>query len=215
MALDDSALDILFRSARTKWEWTDQPVTEADLRALYDLLKFGPTSANSSPARFVFVCTPEGKEKLKPALSAGNIDKTMAAPVTVIVAQDPLFYQHLPKLFPPADAKSWFSGNPDLAEETAFRNSISSPQDFPEWLHIQRTSSDIWYGIFPRHHPFSSSPCSYCPEQPRRVCCHQGKQRRSARIPRYVFADPTVFDCSFHGRGHRGRLDEALHGLSH
>ncbi len=123
MALDDSALDILFRSARTKWEWTDQPVTEADLRALYDLLKFGPTSANSSPARFVFVCTPEGKEKLKPALSAGNIDKTMAAPVTVIVAQDPLFYQHLPKLFPPADAKSWFSGNPDLAEETAFRNS--------------------------------------------------------------------------------------------
>ncbi|HEY1858376.1 malonic semialdehyde reductase [Acidocella sp.] len=123
MALDDSALDILFRSARTKWEWTDQPVTEEDLHELYDLVKLGPTSANTSPARFMFVRSEAGKEKLKPALSAGNVDKTMAAPVTVIVAQDPLFYQHLPKLFPPADAKSWFSGNPDLAEETAFRNS--------------------------------------------------------------------------------------------
>jgi 3-hydroxypropanoate dehydrogenase len=123
MALDDTALDILFRTARTKWQWTDQPVTEEDLRELYDLVKFGPTSANSSPARFVFVRSPAGKEKLKPALSAGNIDKTMAAPVTVIVAHDPLFYYHLPKLFPQADAKSWFSGNPDLAEETAFRNS--------------------------------------------------------------------------------------------
>jgi 3-hydroxypropanoate dehydrogenase len=121
--LDDQALDVLFREARTKWEWTDEPVTDEDLNAIYDLLKLGPTSANCSPGRFVFVRTPEGKEKLKPALSAGNLEKTMAAPVTVIVAQDPMFYHHLPKLFPPADAKSWFSGNPDLAEETAFRNS--------------------------------------------------------------------------------------------
>jgi len=123
MALDDTALDVLFRNARTKWEFTDEPVTDDDLRAIYDLMKLGPTSANCSPARLVFVRTPEGKEKLRPALSAGNIDKVMAAPVTVIVAQDPLFYQHLPTLFPPADAKAWFSGNPDLAEETAFRNS--------------------------------------------------------------------------------------------
>jgi len=123
MALDDKALDILFRESRTKWEFTDEPVTDADLQAIYDLMKMGPTSANCSPARLVFVRSPEGKEKLKPALSAGNIDKVMAAPVTVIIAQDPLFYQHLPKLFPPADAKAWFSGNPDLAEETAFRNS--------------------------------------------------------------------------------------------
>jgi 3-hydroxypropanoate dehydrogenase len=123
MALDDHALDILFRSARSKWEWTDQPVTDEDIAALYELVKLGPTSANCSPARFVFIRTPEGKEKLKPALSAGNLDKTMAAPVTVIVAHDPQFYQLLPKLFPPADAKAWFSGNPDLAEETAFRNS--------------------------------------------------------------------------------------------
>jgi len=121
--LDETALDVLFRAARTKWEWTDEPVTDDDLKALYELVKLGPTSANCTPARFVFIRTPEGKEKLRPALSGGNIDKTMAAPVTVIVAQDPLFYQHLPKLFPPADAKAWFSGNPDLAEETAFRNS--------------------------------------------------------------------------------------------
>jgi 3-hydroxypropanoate dehydrogenase len=123
MALDDHALDILFRAARTKWEWTEAPVTDDDLVALYELVKLGPTSANCSPARFVFVRTPEGKEKLRPALSAGNLDKTMAAPVTVIIAQDPLFYTHLPKLYPPADAKAWFSGNPDLAQETAFRNS--------------------------------------------------------------------------------------------
>jgi 3-hydroxypropanoate dehydrogenase len=123
MALDDAALDALFRSARTKWEWTDQPVTDADLEALYHLVKLGPTSANTSPARFVFIRTPEGKEKLKPALSAGNLEKTMAAPVTVIIAYDPLFYTHLPKLYPPVDAKAWFSGNPDLAQETAFRNS--------------------------------------------------------------------------------------------
>jgi len=121
--LDETALDVLFRAARTKWEWTDEPVTDDDLKALYELVKLGPTSANCTPARFVFIRTTEGKEKLKPALSAGNLEKTMAAPVTVIVAQDPMFYQHLPKLFPPADAKAWFSGNPDLAEETAFRNS--------------------------------------------------------------------------------------------
>ena len=84
-------------------------MTDDELRAVYDLMKFGPTSANCSPARFVFVRTPEAKEKLKPALSAGNLDKTMAAPVTVIVAYDPKFYDHLPKLFPPADARAWFS----------------------------------------------------------------------------------------------------------
>jgi len=123
MAIDDAALNALFLEARTIWEYADTPVTDSDLAAIYELVKLGPTSANCSPARFVYVRSPEAKEKLKPALSAGNLDKTMAAPVTVIVAQDPLFYQHLPTLFPHADAKSWFSGNPDLAEETAFRNS--------------------------------------------------------------------------------------------
>jgi 3-hydroxypropanoate dehydrogenase len=123
MPIDDAALNELFRDARTKWDYADREVTDDELKALYDLVKMGPTSANSSPARFVFVRSAEGKEKLKPALSAGNLDKTMAAPVTVIVAQDPLFFHKLPELFPHADAKSWFSGNPDLAEETAFRNS--------------------------------------------------------------------------------------------
>jgi 3-hydroxypropanoate dehydrogenase len=122
MALDDAALATLFREARTHSKWTDQPVTDDELRALYDLLKLPPTSANSSPGRFVFVRTPEGKERLRPALSAGNLDKTMAAPVTAIVAYDPHFYDHLPKLFPHVDARAWFSGNPDLADETAFRN---------------------------------------------------------------------------------------------
>jgi 3-hydroxypropanoate dehydrogenase len=122
MPLDDSALDTLFCTARTKNAWTDRPVSDETLQALYGILKFGPTSANCSPARFVFIRTPEAHEKLKPALNPGNIDKTMSAPITVIVAHDPLFYEQLPKLFPHADARAWFSGNPDLAEETAMRN---------------------------------------------------------------------------------------------
>jgi 3-hydroxypropanoate dehydrogenase len=122
MALDDAALDLLFREAHTHNKWTDQPVTDDELRTLFDLLKMGPTSANTSPARFVFVRTPHGKEKLRPALSTGNTDKTMAAPVTVIVAYDPNFHDHLPRLFPHADARSWFVENPALTKETAFRN---------------------------------------------------------------------------------------------
>ena len=120
--LTATALDQLFREARTHNKWQDRPVTDEQLTALYDMLKFGPTSANCSPARFIFVRTPEGKAKLKEALSPGNIEKTMTAPVTVIVAHDPKFYDQLPKLFPHADAKSWFSGNYSLAEQTAFRN---------------------------------------------------------------------------------------------
>jgi 3-hydroxypropanoate dehydrogenase len=123
MSLDHAALDALFSAARTQNKWTDTPVSDADLAAIYDLLKMGPTSANCSPARFVFVRTPEGKEKLKPALSAGNMEKTMTAPVTVIVAYDPKFYDKLPHLFPHADARAWFSGSEALATETAFRNS--------------------------------------------------------------------------------------------
>lgn len=122
MTLDDGALDTLFRNARTKTEWTGEEVSDETLHSLYDLLKFGPTSANSSPARFIFLRTAESRERLKPALNPGNIEKTMAAAVTVIVAYDPQFYEHLPKLFPHADARGWFSGNPDLADETAFRN---------------------------------------------------------------------------------------------
>lgn len=123
MALDDAALDTLFHEARTHNKFTSEPVTDDDLRAIYELAKMGPTSANSSPGRFLFLRTQWAKEKLRPALSAGNTDKTMAAPVTVIVAYDPKFYEHLPKLFPHnPDARGWFSDNPGLAEQTAFRN---------------------------------------------------------------------------------------------
>ena len=121
-ALDDKALDQLFREARTQNKWQDRPVPDSKLEEVYDLLKFAPTSANSSPARFVFVRTAEGKARLKQALSAGNIEKTMTAPVTVIVAYDVEFYEKLGFLFPHADARSWFAGNKAFAEASAFRN---------------------------------------------------------------------------------------------
>ncbi|WP_158818861.1 malonic semialdehyde reductase [Methylocapsa sp. S129] len=120
--LGDSALDTLFRTARTQNKWRDLPVSDALLRELYDLVKMGPTSANCCPARFVFVRALEGKDKLRPALSSANLEKTMSAPVTVIVAEDTLFYEQLPRLFPHADAKSWFTSSPAMAKETAFRN---------------------------------------------------------------------------------------------
>lgn len=120
--LADGALDQIFRVARTQNKWQDRPVPDSKLEELYELLKWGPTSANGSPARFVFVRTSEGKAKLKPALSAGNMEKTMSAPVTAIVAYDPKFYDRLPFLFPHADARSWFAGSETLAEATAFRN---------------------------------------------------------------------------------------------
>ena len=120
--LDDKALDNIFRSARTHNGWLPKPVTDDQLRAIYDLMKWGPTSANCQPARIVFVRTKEGKEKLRPALSAGNTEKTMAAPVTAIVAYDPEFYEHLPRMFPhDQTAITWFKGKPS-AEPTAFRN---------------------------------------------------------------------------------------------
>lgn len=120
--LADEALDRLFRTARTHYGWLDQPVTDEALHQVFDLLKMGPTSANCSPGRFLFLRTPEAKRRLRPALSAGNVDKTMQAPVTCIVAYDPQFYEELPKLFPHTDARSWFAGNEELAATTAFRN---------------------------------------------------------------------------------------------
>lgn len=120
--LNDQALDLLFREARTHNGWQDRPVSSELLHQIYDLMKWGPTSANSSPARFVFVKSPEAKQRLLPALAPGNMEKTMAAPVTAIVAHDLAFYERLPKLFPHADARSWFAGNQPLVETTAFRN---------------------------------------------------------------------------------------------
>ncbi|MDO9503581.1 malonic semialdehyde reductase [Falsiroseomonas sp.] len=120
--LDDQALDTLFREARTQNAWQDRPVPDSKLEEMYNLLKFAPTSANASPARFVFIRTEEAKARLKEALSPGNVEKTMTAPVIAIVAHDTAFYDKLPFLFPHADARSWFAGNPALAETTAFRN---------------------------------------------------------------------------------------------
>ena len=118
----ESALDQLFRDARTHNGWTDEPVGEDLLRRLWDLVKMAPTSANCSPARLVFVTSDAAKEKLKPCLMEGNVAKTMAAPVTVIIGQDMEFYEKLPELFPHTDAKAWFAGNDDLITSTAFRN---------------------------------------------------------------------------------------------
>lgn len=120
--LDDKSLDLLFRNARTQNGWLPRPVTDAQIRAIYEILKMGPTSANSQPARFIFIRTKEGKEKLRPALSEGNTAKTMEAPVTVLVAYDTQFYEHLPRTFPHnPEAITWFKGTP-AAMPTAVRN---------------------------------------------------------------------------------------------
>jgi 3-hydroxypropanoate dehydrogenase len=121
--LGADALDTLFRTARTRNVWTDAPVSEADLRALYDLVKMGPTSANCSPARFLFVTSADQKAKLAEMVLPGNKAKVLGAPVTAIIGFDNKFYDRLPELFPHADARSWFTGSPELARETAFRNS--------------------------------------------------------------------------------------------
>ena len=120
--LSEAALDQLFRSARTFNAWQPKEVSDAQLHQLYELAKFGPTSANSSPMRLIFIKSKEAKEALAPFLSEGNRAKTLAAPVTAIVATDHAFYEKLPHLFPHADARSWFEGNQALIDVTAFRN---------------------------------------------------------------------------------------------
>lgn len=122
-AIPDAALDQVWRDARTHNAFTAEPVTDADLEAIFDLMKWGPTSANCQPLRIVFARSAEAKAKLAPALSAGNHDKTMAAPVTAIFAYDLEFYERLPALFPHTDARSWFAGKPDAILATAQRNS--------------------------------------------------------------------------------------------
>ncbi|MEQ9447234.1 MAG: malonic semialdehyde reductase, partial [Rhodospirillaceae bacterium] len=120
--IDQAGLNLLFMEARTQNSWHQKPVPEDLMRRVFDLMKMAPTSANCSPGRFVFVASSEGKDKLKPALSEGNLAKTMSAPLTVIIAYDMEFYEHLPKLFPHTDARAWFTGHDDLIHETAFRN---------------------------------------------------------------------------------------------
>ncbi len=113
----------LFDNARTHNGFQPEPIPEATLRQLYDLLKWGPTSANCSPARFIFVSSPEGKEKLLAGMSPGNQEKTRSAPVSVVIGMDMAFFEKLPQLFPHADAKAWFVGNQPMIDATAFRNS--------------------------------------------------------------------------------------------
>ena len=122
--VSDEDLDIIFRRARTHSAWLDKPVEDALLRQVYDLAKLGPTSANMCPMRIVFVKSRAAKEKLKPALDAGNVTKTMSAPVTAIIAMDVHFYEKLPKLYPHVDAKAWFKDLPEnVLEYVALRNS--------------------------------------------------------------------------------------------
>ena len=120
--LSEPALDQLFRSARTFNAWLPKEVSDEQLLQIYDLAKFGPTSANASPMRVVFVKSGQAKAKLEPLLSEGNRAKTMEAPVVAIIATDHEFYERLPELFPHADARSWFVGNQPLIDTTAFRN---------------------------------------------------------------------------------------------
>jgi 3-hydroxypropanoate dehydrogenase len=122
--LSHEALNQLFREARSHSAWLDKPVTDDTIRQLYDLMKWGPTSANSCPARFVFLRSRQAKERLRPALAPGNVEKTMTAPVTAIIAYDLLFFEKLPRLFPHSPAmRGLFATNPQLIEETAKRNS--------------------------------------------------------------------------------------------
>jgi 3-hydroxypropanoate dehydrogenase len=119
----EGAMEQVFTHARTHTVWLPEPVSDDLLRQVYELAKWGPTSANCSPARVVFVRSREAKEKLVACMAPGNVEKTRAAPVTAIIAQDMEFYEKLPELFPHADARSWFAGNTDLIASTAFRNS--------------------------------------------------------------------------------------------
>jgi len=121
--VSDQALHQLVREARTHSSWLPTPVPIALLKEIYELAKFGPTSANGSPARFVFLTTDAAKNRLVPALAPGNVEKTKAAPVTAIVAWDSEFYESLPRLFPHADMRSYFVGKPAVIEETGLRNS--------------------------------------------------------------------------------------------
>jgi len=122
-AITQDALDQLFTDARTHNVWQDKPVEADLLRAVWDLTKMGPTSANCNPARIVFVVSDEAKARLKPCLAEGNVTKTMSAPVTAIIGSDQKFYDRLGELFPHTDARPWFAGNDAMIESTAFRNS--------------------------------------------------------------------------------------------
>ena len=149
--LSEEALRQIFTEARTHNGWLPEPVSDELLVQIYNLMKWGPTSANSSPARIVFVKSPEAKAKLVPCMAEGNVEKTKAAPVTAIIAQDMEFYEKLPKLFPFADARSWFAGNNPFIESTAFRN--SSLQGASTAVRCQALTMPKWMRPFLKGQP--------------------------------------------------------------
>ncbi len=121
--VNDEGLDLLFRQARSQNAWQDAPISDTMVRAMYDLMKWGPTSANCSPARFVFLTSPDAKERLVPHMLGTNVEKTRTASTVAIIAYDLEFYERIPELFPHnPEAKDWFSGDAQVAETTAFRN---------------------------------------------------------------------------------------------
>jgi 3-hydroxypropanoate dehydrogenase len=121
--IDQQAMQQVFIDARSHSYWQDKPVSEEQIRRLYDLTKMGPTSANSCPARFVFVTSDQAKARLKDCLNEGNVEKSMSAPAVAIIAMDMEFYEQLPKLYPHTDARSWYAGKDDKIFDAAFRNS--------------------------------------------------------------------------------------------
>ncbi len=121
-SIPDSSLDQIFREARTYSAWKNEPISTEQLKQIYELTKMGPTSANGCPARFVFITTPEAKARLMPCMAKGNVDKTQAAPVTVIVAHDMEFYEKFPELWPHSDMKSLFAGKPEAIDDYVRRN---------------------------------------------------------------------------------------------
>ncbi len=126
MPLDDASLDLILRKARSHNGWLPKPLSDAQIRELYELLKWGPTTSNSAPARFVFVRTEAGKQRVAKAMAQANVEKTVTAPLVVIIGYDPLFYKNLPRLFKKTpSAITWFQGEDKkhIAESTAFRNS--------------------------------------------------------------------------------------------
>ena len=122
MKADAATLDLLFNTARTQNGWLDKRLENGLLQEIWNLTRMGPTSANCSPARIVFVTSTQAKEKLRPALLGENVAKTMTAPASAIIGYDMEFYERLPKLFPHTDAKAWFVGDEELIYSTAFRN---------------------------------------------------------------------------------------------
>jgi len=122
-ALNSAALDQLFNSARTAHHFKPEPLPEGTIEKLYELMKWGPTAFNAQPTRFVFITSDAGRARLKPALGPGNVPQVQAAPLTIIIAHDLQFFEHLPKLFSAYDAKPLYENNPALAQQVAFRNS--------------------------------------------------------------------------------------------